>query len=264
LRCHYELILRDGHPNNRGCRWRRCLGWSARRVTDTKTIESICQRDCTGFEDDDTDGYGRVAPTFYLFHPRLDARVKSFAEANSPANVTRMQEEVLSTRILVFIDSQVYYRCSRSHYSESLTSPENPLLDQRQSLGSMFYGIFAGPKAIFNDFSIIVRYYTVRKLSFQSDILRAAQGMLRKYSTLSGLQCFEGLPAPLDRSLLFNKSSVNSEVYGRRKGFPSYSWTGWKSVPEYSDYLEAEELSISNISTSRESLLSLVQVCGAG
>lgn len=110
----------------------------------------------------------------------------------------------------------------------------------------MFYGIFAWPKAIFNDFSIIMRYQTVRKLSFQNDILRAAQGMLRKYSTLSGLQCFEGLPAPLDRSLLFNKSSANSEVYGRRKGFPSYSWTGWKSVPEYSDYLEAEELSISN------------------
>jgi hypothetical protein len=157
-----------------------------------------------------------------------------------------MQEELLSTRILVFIDSQVYYRCSRSHYSESLTLPENPLFNQRHSLGSMFYGVFAWHKAIFEDFSIIVRYYTLRKLSFQSDTLRAAQGMLRKYSTLSGLQCFEGLPAPLDRSLLFHKSFGISEVYGRREGFPSYSWTGWKSVPEYSYCLEDEGLGISN------------------
>lgn len=157
-----------------------------------------------------------------------------------------MQEELLSTRILVFINSQVYYHCSRSHYSESLTWPGNPLLDQEISMGSLFHRILKLPQTSFSDFSLMIRYYTLRKLSFQSDILRAARGMLRKYSILSGLQCFEGLPAPLDQSLLFHKSPEISEVYGRREGFPSYSWTGWKSVPQYSNYLEAESLSISN------------------
>jgi hypothetical protein len=53
------------------------------------------------------------------------------------------------------------------------------------------------------------------------------------------LHCFEGLPSPLDRSLLFRNSSTSSDsVLGRREGFPSYSWTGWKSECVYDHDLE--------------------------
>ena len=157
---------------------------------------------------------------------------------NLLSNVTRMQEEIISPRLLVFIDGQVYYRCTESHYSEALNWPKKPLHDQYSAIGSLQYEIFRGPKASFQEFSIMLTYYLVRKLSFQSDILRAAQGLLRKFSALSGLQCFEGLPPPLDRSLLFGKSS---QVFGRREGFPSYSWTGWKSVSDYDYSLETRD-----------------------
>jgi hypothetical protein len=73
-----------------------------------------------------------------------------------------------------------------------------------------------------------------RQLSFEADVLRPAQGMLRKFSIGSGLQCFQGLPPPLGRSMLFAKGIMPySREFGRRRGFPSYSWTGWKSNPRY-------------------------------
>lgn len=165
----------------------------------------------------------------------MDVSAKSF-----------VQEEIISPRILVFIDSQVYYHCRQSYYSELLTFPEKPLRGQGLSRGSMYQMILRSPQAAFDEFSAVLLYYTRRKLSFQNDVLRAAQGMLRKFSALSGHQCFEGLPAPLDRSLLFHsRSDVDDPIFGRREGFPSYSWTGWKSVPWYNGELETG-LRISN------------------
>jgi hypothetical protein len=151
-----------------------------------------------------------------------------------------MQEEIISPRILVFIDGQVYYRCAKSYYSEALNWPGKPLHDQVNCIGSMYHTIFArDDNTDFQDFSTMLMYYKLRKLSYQSDILRAAQGMLRKYSILTGLHCFEGLPSPLDQSLLFQNSIAESNsVFGRREGFPSYSWTGWKSGSEYPPNLE--------------------------
>jgi hypothetical protein len=43
------------------------------------------------------------------------------------SNATRMQEEIISPRLLVFVDGQVYYRCANAHYSEALNWPEKPL-----------------------------------------------------------------------------------------------------------------------------------------
>jgi hypothetical protein len=99
-----------------------------------------------------------------------------------------MQEEIISPRILVFIDGQVYYRCAKSYYSEALNWPGKPLHDQVNCIGSMYHTIFArDDNTDFQDFSTMLMYYKLRKLSYQSDILRAAQGMLRKYSILTGL-----------------------------------------------------------------------------
>lgn len=73
-----------------------------------------------------------------------------------------------------------------------------------------------------------------RNLSFQNDVLRAAQGMLRKFSILAEVHCFEGLPPSLDLSLLFScLPRPVSQAFGRREGFPSYAWTGWMCAPWY-------------------------------
>lgn len=85
---------------------------------------------------------------------------------------------------------------------------------------------------VFDQFALIITYYTSRTLSFQNDILRAAQGMLHKLTIITGTHCFEGLLAPLDVALLFGIHKLQHQVF-RRDGYPSYSWTNWTSIIRY-------------------------------
>jgi hypothetical protein len=107
----------------------------------------------------------------------------------------------------------------------------------------------------FGEFSVLIYNYTLRQLTLERDILNVAQAMLRKFSTLSGVHCFEGLPPPFERFLSFRRTpDREANALGRRKGFPSYSWTGWKSGFAYgqflletnrkSRYVEADHLSV--------------------
>lgn len=61
-----------------------------------------------------------------------------------------MQEEIISPRLLVFIDGQVYYSCAKSHYSEALNWPGRPLYDQYHSIASLYSSIFTDSVANFN------------------------------------------------------------------------------------------------------------------
>jgi hypothetical protein len=153
-----------------------------------------------------------------------------------------MQEEILSNRLLVFINDQVYFQCSCDLYSEALNWPGRKLQGLQES-ASLYNMIFKHSLANFRHFSTLISYYMSRNFSFQNDVLRAAQGMLRKFSILSEVHCFEGLPPPLDRSLLFTRSPRPiSRAFGRREGFPSYSWTGWMYAPQYCDLEEVDSI----------------------
>lgn len=155
-----------------------------------------------------------------------------------------MQEEILSHRVLIFIAGQVYWKCRHSYIDERLNWwNRDSIFDQSSPVGSLYSVTLTSESASFSDFSTILNYYMSKQLSFESDVLRAAQGMLRKYSSLSGLHCFEGLPAPLDRSMLFAPSAKpQSRAFGRRYGFPSYSWAGWRSNPDYDGSPASETL----------------------
>ena len=89
----------------------------------------------------------------------------------------------------------------------------------------------------FSDFATLILYYSTRVLSHDSDILRGAQGMLRRYTALNKTTMIEGLPYPLDQSLLFltvpDAPHPMKYLGLRRKNFPSYSWTGWRSVTNW-------------------------------
>ena len=148
-----------------------------------------------------------------------------------------MQEEILSHRVLIFIAGQVYWKCKYSYIDERLNwRNRDGIFNQGNSVGSLYNAVLNYEPAVFIEFSTMLNYYMSRQLSFESDVLRAAQGMLRKFSALSGLHCFEGLPSPLDQSMLFTTSEMpKSRAFGRRYGFPSYSWVGWKSNPYYAD-----------------------------
>ena len=77
---------------------------------------------------------------------------------------------------------------------------------------------------------MLMYYYSRRNLTYQSDILHACFGMLRKLVDAMGEKLVEGLPTPLERSLLFSNQEPLDRSDLRRQGFPSYSWTGWEYI----------------------------------
>jgi hypothetical protein len=162
-----------------------------------------------------------------------------------------MQEEILSHRALIFIDGQVYWKCKYSYINERFNwrSPRRVLKeDQSTGLLDLYMEDPTDYKEhLFSTFNITLGYYTSRQLSDDRDALKAIQGILRKFSMISGLHFFQGLPPPLARSMLFSKSTMPfSRAFGRRSDFPSYSWTGWKFNPrylcsiEYADYITVQ------------------------
>jgi hypothetical protein len=163
-----------------------------------------------------------------------------------------MQEELLSHRSLIFIGGQVFWQCQNAYFNERLHSPKEVDLHYHRSNDEpLFSQLLTNMTNVpdLSTFSVILLFYTTRTLSYETDVFRAAQGILRKFSTLSGDHCFEGLPQPLDCSLLFvAHDEIWSRGFERRHGFPSYSWTGWTFNPCYHLQIErkAEEIQIEN------------------
>jgi hypothetical protein len=88
-----------------------------------------------------------------------------------------MQEEILSSRMLVFIDGQVYFHCPMDLLTEAMNW-SGRRLQYTSPVGSLYYTIFPETEAAFSEFTIMIMYYTTRSIGFQNDILRAAQKML--------------------------------------------------------------------------------------
>jgi hypothetical protein len=141
-------------------------------------------------------------------------------------NIYRFQEEVLSRRILYFVDNKVYFRC------RSATIPEachryNDRLQLRPGVSfASFLPATVHLRLPLGDFGIMLDYYSLRTFSDQSDALRAMAGIIRRVSAMMMCRFLEGLPtAAFDNALLFRRQGM---MLHRRAGFPSYSWAGWK------------------------------------
>ena len=151
-----------------------------------------------------------------------------------------MQEELCSHRLLIFINNEVYYRCHEGTFYERNFG----IADHSDFLGySLMPAIYQGSD-YFASFTDLMMYYTRRDLTYPSDILRASLGMLRKLSNRAKIEFIEGLPAPLDRSLLFIRRTPLHKLRARREGFPSYSWTGWTYIPVWKEDMSLREARI--------------------
>ncbi|UPK97518.1 hypothetical protein LCI18_008453 [Fusarium solani-melongenae] len=77
-----------------------------------------------------------------------------------------------------------------------------------------------------DDYSSMLMYYTARVLADQNDVLRAMAGIIRRISDKTNLEFLQGLPTgALDCFVIFR---CHGCILRRRKGFPSYSWCGWR------------------------------------
>ncbi|KAF4989058.1 hypothetical protein FGRMN_9388 [Fusarium graminum] len=135
------------------------------------------------------------------------------------------QEQVLSRRVLYFLDNRVFYRCRAAEHAEHFTD----ILSQNQrtgaSLGSMLPEAVQMTEPVF-DLNVMLFYYTKRALSNQNDVSRAMTGITRRFTDAIKCSFFQDIPtAMFDLFIIFHGDRV---ILHRRSSFPSYSWTGWK------------------------------------
>ncbi|KAH6959507.1 heterokaryon incompatibility protein-domain-containing protein [Fusarium avenaceum] len=135
------------------------------------------------------------------------------------------QEQVLSRRVLYFIDNKVFYRCRAAEHAEHFVD----IFAQTRvggSLGSLLPEAVLMSNPVF-DLSTMLFYYTKRAITNQNDASRAMAGITRKIAEATKCNFFQGLPtAMLDLFIIFYAAG---SILQRRSIFPSYSWTGWRS-----------------------------------
>lgn len=152
------------------------------------------------------------------------------------------QEQILSRRRFIFAASRIYFQCECRIYREDFC-PDKPdvvshLLqnsDRSTSLSAYLGwrgGRMYGPGG---SYERLVHDYLSRSLSRDDDIFRAFHGVLNLLESKLGTQFLAGLPkSRLDSSILWAVKRKST----RRKGFPSFSWLGWKGKaiwPEQDD-----------------------------
>ncbi|KAH4062434.1 hypothetical protein HBH50_208860 [Parastagonospora nodorum] len=154
-----------------------------------------------------------------------------------------LQEKVFSKRLLVFTRSQVFYHCAASTWFEDTVMEPKANISgsihmrerrhpQKKGLNSagvrLNYTAYESHREHFGrNFWSLVRAYSRRQLSFESDVIRAFTGILSSIEPDFGYSVW-GIPSKeFVRGLTWEHSFHRMDL--RRQGFPSWSWTGWRS-----------------------------------
>ena len=97
-------------------------------------------------------------------------------------------------------------------------------------MNTIFYEDFS----FIDSFGDMIDYYHRRRMTFEDDLLRAIGGLMVRLESQKKGRFFQGLPLPLEQSLLFKTlpsiARGHDGVVRRRSSFPSWSWTGWSSA----------------------------------
>ncbi|KAI9797296.1 MAG: hypothetical protein M1835_001314 [Candelina submexicana] len=131
------------------------------------------------------------------------------------------QERLLSKRCLLFVNGRIYFQCRQTTYCEDIVGEQEEIGWSLDSTG-MPSRIFRGPPSL--QYISAVELYTQRKLTLESDILRAFKGVANVLERHMKTSFLYGLPeSMLDYALLWE----STQQLRRRPDFPSWSWAGW-------------------------------------
>jgi hypothetical protein len=153
------------------------------------------------------------------------------------------QEAIFSRRRLIFTDEEIYFECDGMSRRESVNidphvSKSSSDFDSSLSRTQSFPELNGTPDDILDHIS----EFSKRDLSYPSDVLNAMMGVFRSYEAAFGRAkathhwgvplVFPNSPSdeiclPWTAKLLYGLSWAHCVSNGRRKGFPSWSWTGW-------------------------------------
>jgi hypothetical protein len=155
------------------------------------------------------------------------------------------QEHALSRRLLVFLESQVLFYCNETLFREDLVlefrhdNPDNgPFLRLYEHsvmparVVDSRYNLDSQRKVYCHHYGSLVASFVVRDLTYDSDALDAFTGISNTLTTTLGSSpdsFHYGLLEDLfGLALLWSSSPTLPLMAQRRRGFPSWSWAGWK------------------------------------
>lgn len=182
--------------------------------------------------------------------------LKAFDAIKWHSRAWTYQEFMLSKRLLVFSDQQVYYNCNLQSYSEDsliLNKTQEPLTQQIIQEGQLWkhpdfiYDTrlqINSARAIFNSdrwhsYMTLVEDITVRGITMQADILRSVTGVLSSMTKYTGEEFVCGLPSSLLEAALMWQPLAPLQRRGATYSghpFPSWSWTGWDGPMCYAQH----------------------------
>ncbi|MCJ1458802.1 hypothetical protein MMC28_009176 [Mycoblastus sanguinarius] len=170
------------------------------------------------------------------------------------------QEHELSLRTLVYGKDQVYFQCPSSVFCEDIfTEVSDSTSRRRIILNTCFFGqdrgtslgnSLAGPDhwyATHELYPDLVKSYTARSLTFDTDILAAFRGITNTLCDLtpSNWKFTNGLPEDIiDLALLWRRmvplyrrfssnGDPNASVLPNELAIPTYCWAAWIDSVEY-------------------------------
>jgi len=158
------------------------------------------------------------------------------------------QEKILSSRMLVFTEGEVYYDCSHFRWCESMESPDL----ERELSASLKKLIHAdtddesirsgeegtenpNPWPTWSPMKFVLEEYTLRALTNEDDVLSAVWGVLKSISP-NLMNMVGGSPKPyLIYMMLWQPVGLHQRRSTTEVPYPSWSWIGWigsKRFPE--------------------------------
>jgi len=147
------------------------------------------------------------------------------------------QEQMLSKRVIIFLDGDVFWDCQRCIWNRDDLAPEctrstsfiRPYYDTAQQIYTM-------PRPDLDIYIEMISLYNSRDLTYPQDALPAISGVLSTLERTFVSGFVSGLPCGfLDLALLWQTYSTASRRVAKeggsiapRRSLPSWSWCGWQ------------------------------------
>jgi hypothetical protein len=165
-----------------------------------------------------------------------------------------LQEGLLTPRCLYISDHQIYYDCAATQCCESLDETKSwghnlsvastpageqflPWMERQMGSGGLRIRLDEPAKRL-EQMGFNLNLYSLRTMTFDTDALRAFEGILQKFNNMYPQGYFWGSAVEdFDWGLLW-RSKVPPK---RRPGFPSWSYTGWKGPKYYGQPFDVQK-----------------------
>lgn len=157
------------------------------------------------------------------------------------------QEYALSHRLLIFMESQIFFHCSEALWHEDTALESKHQTISNRSPFIRYYAHTIMPARVTDSrwqkshpnsrkvfamhFSALVSQFVSRNLTFESDTLDAFMGIASTFKmnlTSLSAEFHCGLPQEIFGLALLWRTGPELRMSQRREGFPTWSWAGWR------------------------------------